>query len=344
MRLTRLLQAIKEWRGDGAIVENPVDIFYLTALKLSVGTLLVKEEECLLLVDGRYIEVCRRHCPFRVALMESSSIQNFFSSSDRIAFDSRFTSFERYTALKNWIPQLLPIPGMLQKIRSIKDKEELSAIRRSAKLLLEGFNYLTSQFQEAIEERELALEFEIYMRKKGAQGMAFSPIIAFGENGAMPHHSSGERKLKKGDLILADLGVILDDYRSDMTRVFPFGSLSPTLKKMVEIVHKAKQAALDICRAGVRLKELDRAARAVFAQEGMEELFVHSLGHGIGLETHEFPRLRSQGEDAEVELKPGMVVTIEPGLYLPQEGGVRLEDMVIIHEKGYENLSDEVKP
>jgi Xaa-Pro aminopeptidase len=339
-RLEYLWQEVKALQGDGCLIENPVDLYYLTSLKVSSGSLLIKDQESLLLVDSRYLEACQKRSPFPVAHLQRESFAPFFKNCARVLFDSRSTSYERYLNAKKQIPHLVPISNLLRNLRALKDLQELKRIRQSAQLLLQAFRYLRAQIKEGIEEKELALKFELYSRKQGAEGLAFPPIIAFGENSAIPHHISGTRKLKKGDLILADLGLIVEGYRSDMTRVFSCGSLSPDLKKMVAIVHKAKKAALEICRPGICVGEVDQAARKIFIEEGVESLFLHSLGHGIGLETHEFPRIHSKGEDSSAVLKEGMVITIEPGLYVEGKGGVRLEDMIVVTSKGHENLSD----
>lgn len=154
----------------------------------------------------------------------------------------------------------------------------------------------------------------------------------------MPHYRAGKAKLKKNDTALIDIGVVVNGYHSDMTRVLFFGKPDPLLKKMYPIVKEAQKAALSMCRPGIAVKELDLAARHVMNKYGVEQYFIHSLGHGIGLETHEAPRIKWNGEDKEMLLKPGMVITIEPGLYFPGKGGLRYEDTIIINEQGHENL------
>jgi Xaa-Pro aminopeptidase len=168
--------------------------------------------------------------------------------------------------------------------------------------------------------------------------MAFEPIIAFGANSALPHHRASETKLKAGDVILIDIGVVLNNYRSDMTRVILPKKPSAFVKQIYTIVREAQQAALDLCKPGVPLKALDLATREVMRKADVETHFVHSLGHGVGLDIHEYPRIKFDGEDKEVILKPGMVITIEPGLYFPKQFGVRYEDTIAITKTGYENF------
>jgi Xaa-Pro aminopeptidase len=344
------LRTVLNSRGcDAAVVEYPVDLFYLTGLQLSTGSLLIDPRTELLIVDGRYIEACSKQDAIRTALVRDNPQDNpqddlwktFFQGKSHIACDARHTTQERYHQIQGRVSpsSLVPIPGMLQELRAIKDGDELQSIRKSIALLQDGLKYVQSRLREGMTEKELALEFEMYARKKGAEGMAFEPIIAFGEHAARPHHHPSDKRLQKGDLVLADLGLVIDHYRSDMTRTFPFGPLSPAAQNWIHLVQEAQSAAIRLCRPGISLGELDRAARQIFARENLEKYFIHSLGHGIGLETHEFPRIRSRGEDSNFLLKEGMVITIEPGLYFPDKGGVRIEDMIAITTSGCEILS-----
>ncbi len=191
-------------------------------------------------------------------------------------------------------------------------------------------------------ELEVARALEIYCLKNGAEGMSFESIIAFGKNSALPHHHPGNTKLKENDIALFDLGVILNGYCSDMTRVDFVGKGNSTLRKLYDVNRAAQKVALAKCRPGVKLKELDQAARRVMASAELEELFIHNLGHGVGLEVHESPSISSKGIDRNVMLEEGMAITIEPGLYLPGKGGVRYEDTIVITAKGYVNLYPEV--
>jgi Xaa-Pro aminopeptidase len=192
--------------------------------------------------------------------------------------------------------------------------------------------------KKGITEKEVARRFEIFCLEKGAEGLSFTPIIAFGKNGAMPHYRSQDVVLKEGDAVLIDIGVVLDNYHSDMTRVLFYKKKNRYLSHLYEIVKKAQKNALKLCRPGVKLKELDLAARKVMREEKVEDLFLHSLGHGIGLQTHEFPRIKYNGDDRDVVLQSGMVFTVEPGLYVPGKGGVRYEDTIVITPSGYKNF------
>ena len=182
------------------------------------------------------------------------------------------------------------------------------------------------------------MEYEIFCRRNGAQKLAFDPIICFGKNSAEPHHQPDATALKINDIVLMDIGVVFDNYHSDLTRVIFFGQGDPLLEEFYDVTKKASQAALELCRPGTALKELDLAARKVLKEAGYEEYFLHALGHGIGLETHELFIIKYNGKDKDLILKPDMLLTIEPGIYKNGIGGVRYEDMILITGSGYENL------
>jgi len=324
---------------DGCLIEDPTDLLYLTGLQLSAGIIGVTSKKIKLFVDGRYFEYCSKHSPFPVELISKEAVEKFLVKAKEIAFDSVLTSVDRFEQLKKqYSTRLRPVPQILKKARAVKDEAELKAMEKSAKLCWKGFEHVKKILKVGITEREVALAFEIFCRENGAEKLAFDPIIAFGKNSAYPHYHPGNVKLKKGDLVLVDIGVSLDHYHSDMTRTVFFGKPDPRLVLLETVVKKAHGAAIAICKAGVKVGDLDKAARKVIAAAGMEEMIVHSLGHGIGLETHEFPRLKYKGDDHDVILEADMVITIEPGLYLPGVGGIRYEDTVAVTKNGCKNF------
>lgn len=326
---------------DAFLIERPLDLFYFTGIKLSVGKLLVGSKECHLLVDGRYIQIAKEKSPFPSTLDSANAFLQFCQSQNiqKVGFDGGNTSYHRFLQFEKLKGlAFAPADAIYKSIRGVKDPDEIAKMKKSAVLLWEGFNFICSLLKEGISEKTVAKAFEVFCLQKGADGLSFEPIIAFGANGAMPHYRSQDVLLKDGDAVLIDIGVVLDSYHSDMTRVVFFGKADPRLHHLYEIAKRAQRAALDLCRPGTHFKELDIAARKVMREEGVEELFVHSLGHGIGLETHEFPKIRFDGEDKDVVLETGMVFTVEPGLYEPGIGGVRYEDTVVITPQGYKNF------
>lgn len=325
---------------EGFVVEAPIDLLYLTGLNLSKGRLWVSRTEVCLFVDGRYLAVAQAKAPCPVHLWEEKKMRAVFGSGKRIAFDSAFTSYDGFLALQKGFAEVewVPIANGLKGRRLYKEAVEVAALKRAATLTWKGYHHILTQLREGITEGELALEFEFFCRKQGASGLSFEPIIAFGENSAYPHHRAGATKLQKNQLILIDVGAVVDQYRGDMTRVHAFGTIDPKLKQLEKWVTGAQKKAVAHVRPGVRIGELDQIVREEFRKEGVESLFTHSLGHGIGLETHEYPRIKFDGEDRDLVLQAGMVFTIEPGLYQPGLGGIRYEDTVLVTEEGCENF------
>jgi Xaa-Pro aminopeptidase len=219
----------------------------------------------------------------------------------------------------------------VEQLRWVKDEDEIRLIERAQAAADEAFERVTSKLVEGVTEREVAFELEVAMRDVGADALGFPTIAAFGENASEPHHGPGERRLSKGDVVKLDFGARIDGYHSDMTRTVAFGEPDPRISEIHAIVLAAQEAGAAAVRAGVRGGEADGAARAVIAEAGYGDHFGHSLGHGIGLEVHEGPTLRHEGEDV---LPEGTVVTVEPGIYIAGLGGVRIEDMVVVEADG----------
>ncbi|MGL5263560.1 MAG: M24 family metallopeptidase [Candidatus Rhabdochlamydia sp.] len=335
-RVARLWEQLED-SIEACLIEDPIDLYYLTGLSLSKGSLLLTRKEQLLLVDDRYFQAAIEKAIVMVEKDLSVVWKEFFarSSFKKIAFDSEKVCYERYLSLQKYNKEFIACPDLLKNVRTIKDVSEIKKITASAQLLRQGFAHICSLLKVGITEKELSKEFEIFCLQQGADGLAFEPIIAFGKNSAMPHYHSQNIALQAKDVVLIDIGVVVDHYHSDMTRVVFFKEPHTRLSHLYQIVKQAQKAALDLCAPGITLAELDLAAREVFKKYELEPFFVHSLGHGIGLDTHEFPRISHQGKDRQVILQKNMVVTIEPGLYLPDIGGVRYEDMVLITEEGY---------
>jgi len=266
-----------------------------------------------------------------------------FSFVKRLGFDSASTSYNSYTALAKQLKesgiQLFPLENPVIKMREVKEEHEIALLREAAALGSQGYDTVCSLLKEGITEKEVATELEIFWKRKGGEGIAFEPIIAFGKNSSMPHYHPGDTQLKKGDNVLIDIGVTLNHYQSDMTRVVFFGDPNPKLLEINAIVTKAQALALELCRPGTTIGELDDAARNHIKAHGYGEQFPHSLGHGIGLAVHESPILRNRHPYQDQILKAGMVITIEPAIYLPGIGGIRLEDSIAITDTGYENLT-----
>ncbi len=321
---------------EGFVIENPTDIAYFTGLKLSRGRLLILERRATLFVDGRYTEVAKKGSPYPVKELSIKALKGALKGASSFGFDTSL-SVAAHRALKPCFTKkkLKGFDFPTQKVRAVKDRNELLLLKKSAALLQKGFLHIRKRLKVGVRECDIAREFEFYVKKEGAEALSFEPIVAFGPNSACPHHLSSTRKLKKGDLVLIDIGVVLEEYASDMTRSFFFGEGKKRLKEIHQTVLAAHKAALQECKAGIKVAKLDKIVRGVMGKE--EKHFVHALGHGIGLDVHEYPRI--SGEVKDVKLEEGMVITIEPGLYIPGLGGVRHEDMVVITKTGHRRLT-----
>ncbi len=337
-------QKYMEEKGlDAFFVEDAVNIFYLTGLKMSAGQLLIHKEGSKLFVDARYFERASKESPIPTALCQSFSLlealEEHAGDVKTLGFNSESLSYQRYLDLSKSAPLLTfiacqnPVKNIL---RVVKEREELDLMRKAADFGCEGFDFACSLLKEGITELEVASQLEIFWKKKGVSKTSFDPIVAFGKNSAIPHHETGETRLKKGDAVLFDIGVMYKHYCSDMTRVVFFGATDPVMEKIYYIVKSAQELALELCKAGVTPAELDKAARGYIEEKGYGKQFTHRLGHGVGLEIHEAPNVR---EGVDLPLEPGMVITIEPGIYVNNLGGVRIENSIVVTENGYENLT-----
>lgn len=323
---------------DAFLITDPINLYYLTGLHLSSGTLVLQRQKQALIVDGRYFEVCKKHFS-PVYLKNEISLKDALKGASNLGIESENTSVASYLELQKEAEiQIVPKENLLSRLRAIKDAKEIEILRQAAKLGSLGYEHIKSLLKPGITEEELSLEVEYFWRKKGAEGVAFDPIIAFGKNSSMPHYRASSTRLKSGDIVLIDIGVKFKSYHSDMTRTLFFGKPSPELESIYAIVKEAQKSALAILKPGVTVEELDDAARLFIASKGYGDKFCHSLGHGIGLQIHEYPILKRSNNSSR-PLEAGMVLTIEPGIYIPDLGGVRIEDTVLITEHGYEPLT-----
>nr|NGX51499.1 putative peptidase [Chlamydiota bacterium] len=251
---------------DAFSIENPTDIFYFTGVKLSRGKFFISPRSATLCVDGRYIESAKKDSPFQVRSIGEEALKKLWNSPSWkvlkvIGFDSALSVAEhkKLKALLKRAVKACDIP--VQKLRAIKDATELLQLKKSAALLWKGFLYLRRNLKVGVTEIELAHRFEFYCKKNGAEALSFKPIIAFGKNSALPHHHSGPTRLKKGDVVLIDIGVVLNAYMSDMTRVLFFGAVPKRIVALLATVKKAHSAVLKACRPGVDVAKLDLIAR-----------------------------------------------------------------------------------
>ena len=350
-RVEELRRMLNAQGLDGVLITQSQNSLYLSGFGPSVqpdeiaGALLITKDDSILMTSFIYLEQAEREAPeFRLFEVERGdegmvkALPGLLEEvgAKRVGFEAEHLTFARYQKWARVWDGLVATSGLVEEIRAIKDQEEIEAIRKAVALADETSEYLREYIRPGLTEREVAWEAEVYMRQHGAEKMAFDLIVAGGPNGAMPHATTTERALREGEPIVIDIGARVESYHSDLTRTIYLGEPDTRFQEIYALVRRAQESALEGIRAGMRGKEADGLARQVIEEAGYGEYFGHGLGHGVGLAIHEKPRVTQRSEE---ELQPGMILTVEPGIYIPDWGGVRIEDMVVIREVGVEFLS-----
>jgi Xaa-Pro aminopeptidase len=342
LRRARLAERLSALDLDALIVTRAPNVRYLTGFTGSNGQVVVaRDGSAAFLTDGRYTEQARHEVPgvpvteYREGFPQPLVDACRTLGATRVGFERRgltFGAWERMTELAGGL-ELAPAEEEVERLRRVKDAEEVSLIARAQGFADDAFEkvVLNGGLREGVTERALARELEDAMLDAGADDRAFASIVAFGEHAAEPHHDPTDRRLGSGDVVKLDFGALADGYHSDMTRTVAFGEPDPRLREIRDLVAAAQRAGVEAVRPGASAAEVDAAARAVIGEAGHAQAFPHGLGHGVGLEIHEDPFLRW---DVGEELAMGTVVTIEPGVYIPGLGGVRIEDMVEVTADG----------
>jgi Xaa-Pro aminopeptidase len=334
-RVERLSTRIQEAGLDLLLVNQLVNVRYLTGFTGTNGAFLVGSGRRVFLTDFRYVERAAREVPDfervrgRDDLLESAAE---LAGPGRLGFDDQHMTVRAHAKLAAKVGEgveLVPAGGLVEALRAVKDDEEVSAIRRSAQIADEAYRWLITEHGLAGHtERDVALALERRAEDLGADGVSFPPIVAANANGALPHATPRrDAVIPRDTLVVVDFGCVLDSYCSDCTRTFATGDIEPEAAECYELVRTAQEAALVATRAGADVREVDRAARELIEQAGRGDQFGHGLGHGVGLEVHEAPRL---APSASGPLEAGNVVTIEPGVYVPDRFGIRIEDLVLV--------------
>jgi len=327
--------------SDAFLLTNRKNIRYLTGFNGSFALALFTSSDNILLVDFRYREQAKKETEMQVVEFKNTwldALKKIISQRKikRLSFESTL-SYETFALLsKLKRVELSPLSHLVEKTRALKDREEIEYIKVAVKRAEEAFLSVRPYIKEGISEREIAIMLEHEIRKQGADELPFPVIVASGENSSMPHWRNSERILRKGDFILIDWGAEYKGYYSDMTRTFVLGKPSDRQKHIYEIVNNARLEAIKAIRQDKKAKKIDAKARNLIKQSGYGENFGHATGHGIGMDVHEFPKISVNSEDI---IKPGMVFTIEPGIYIEGFGGVRIEDMVLVREDTIEILT-----
>ena len=348
-RLTKLQEKLQEFEVDGILITNPENRYYISGFTGSAGYLFITPDAAYLNTDFRYIEQATNQAPsFEIIKIDSElkwfvdllvkhriNILGFESEDLSFAGYSRFSDILEKNKL-NKIVTLKPLNASIEKIRAVKYIDEIDILKEAIRISDEAMNTIAPTIQAGISEREIALQLENKMRELGAEGPSFDTIVGSGPNAALPHHRAGERIIQKGESIVIDMGAKYQGYCSDLTRTFCVGKPDETFRKVYDTVFAAQQTAISLVEQEMTGTDCDNIARKVIEEAGFGDKFGHSLGHGVGLDVHEYPRVSPNSPDILIN---NMVFTIEPGIYIPGWGGVRIEDIVTLQNNKAEVLS-----
>jgi Xaa-Pro aminopeptidase len=350
----RLAEAEGDDEADALLVTNMVNVRYLTGFSGSAAVLLVLPEDLVFVTDGRYRdqsaeELAAAGVEARIEVGITLAQQQEYVSGAahgiaRIGLEAESVTWGQQRRMAaDWFPdaELVPTSGVVEDLRRVKDAGEVERMAAAAAAADAALEVVRPYLAARPTEQEFALALDSEMRRHGASGCSFETIVASGPNGAKPHHRPSDRRIGAGELVVIDFGAIVDGYCSDMTRTLCVGEpASETARRMVAVVAESQRAGVAAVRAGVEAKAVDEACRALIDDAGWGEAFLHSTGHGVGLQVHEAPRVAKTSTDT---LASGHVVTVEPGVYLPDHGGVRIEDTVVVTEDGCRVLTNAPK-
>jgi len=338
--------AFKEGKFDGFLIFNSANLIYLTGFSGASALLIPKDgENTVYVYNVNYEQAKAEGKVFRVELVKRNENLMAKIARQASAFEIKrlvvdVLNIESWRALSKFLggKNMLAVDsGFIRELRKVKDENEIELIRKAGELTSEGMRVAREVVAAGVKEYEVAAEIEYAMRKQGSSGTAFETIVASGVCSAFPHGGCSDREIRKGDLVVVDVGATYKFYRSDMTRTLVAGKPSEKQKKLYQIVKTAQDKAFEAIKSNVKAKDVDAVARKIIADAGYGEYFVHSLGHGVGLEVHEPPILSSESKDV---LAVGNVVTAEPGIYLVGYGGVRIEDTVLVQKNGVRKLTN----
>ena len=349
--LSRLQQLRKQFASlniDAFLVTFQPHLRYMSGFSGSSGIGLITSDRAALITDGRYAsQVYDEVKAWKIfitqgSLFEELGKRKLVSNGMRIGFDGNTLIYTQFQQLKKYYPKVkfLPKAETIEKNSVIKDESEIRTIQRAVAITDDVFDEMLSLIKPGVTELDLAAEISYRQKKHGAEGDAFESIVASGERSALPHGRASAKKIQKGDLLTLDFGCIVDGYHSDMTRTVVIGRPKSEAKKIYSVVRDAQERAIESVRAGMKAKNLDAVARTMIRGQGFDKFYRHSLGHGIGLQIHEPPRISVLSTTV---LETNMVITIEPGIYIPHLGGVRIEDDIVVRNGRCEVLNRSTK-
>lgn len=340
-RLQKLRQQLTEKELETILISQPDNRYYLSGFDGSSGYLLITPKNTMLATDFRYTEQARRQAPEFEIIRITNDFADWFLemaagfSLRAVGFEACHITFAQYRQLTDALYKVqsqikfIPLDGLVESLRAIKESEEIDFISRAVDISDNAFEYIHRTISNGMSEKEIAWEIEKFMHDNGSDGIPFDIIVASGPNSALPHARPSQRTIKSGEPIIFDIGAKYGGYSSDLSRTICLGTPDDTFTRVYDTVLGAQLTALAIVKEGMTGDEIDKLARVVIEEAGYGEAFGHALGHGVGLAPHEQPRLGPKSSDRLVD---GMVFTVEPGIYLAEWGGVRIEDIAVIED------------
>lgn len=342
-RINKVHKLMDEEGIDGLLIDSAENRYYCSGFTGTAGRVLFTEKKDYFLTDFRYVDQAKSQTKGYEVIQINQNFEEKLNEIlgkvgvKKLGFETKAITYEQFLKYQGVLEiELKGTKNFIEKLRLIKDQDEVKKIKKAVAITDQAFEHILGFIKPGISEREVALELEFFMKKMGTEKNAFDFIVASGKRSSLPHGVASEKKIEKGDFITMDFGAFYQGYCSDLTRTVVLGEPTEKQRKIYDIVLSAQLEVIDQIRAGMNCKEVDDIARKIIAKAGYKENFGHGLGHGIGLEVHEEPRVSYTSKEV---LESGMVVTDEPGIYLSDWGGVRIEDDLLITEKGCEVLN-----
>ncbi|KYG30966.1 M24 family metallopeptidase [Alkalihalobacillus trypoxylicola] len=343
-RINKLREKLAEKQLDGLIISSSINRRYISGFTGSAGMVLITQESALFITDFRYVEQAKEQAAdfdiiqHKGPIIEELATQIKQLGLAKVGFEKDHVVYTMFESFQKQIENstLIPVTGMIEALRMYKEPAEVELMKQAGKIADAAFEHILTYIKPGVKEIDVSNELEFFMRKQGAISSSFDIIVASGHRSALPHGVASDKEIQTGELVTLDFGAYYKGYCSDITRTVAVGEVSEQLKEIYETVYQAQQLGVKNIVAGLTGKEADAITRDYITEKGFGEYFGHSTGHGLGMEVHEGPGLSVK---SDIVLKPGMVVTVEPGIYIPSIGGTRIEDDILITEEGNESFN-----
>jgi Xaa-Pro aminopeptidase len=342
-RIKKLRRVLKRLNVDALLVSNPSNIFYLSGFAGDDSLFLLTHSDACLITDFRYREEANRLAQGFTIISEEGTLYEKASYAIKrhrvrdIGFESHHMTVMDKDMFCGMIKaRFRAVPHIIEGLRCIKDTGEIEKIKKATGIAKQAFKTISKDIKKGIREKDIACKLDFNMQTLGAERPSFDTIVLSGANSSMPHGRPAKKRLVEGDPVMIDYGARVNGYNSDLTRMLFVGKISQYINIIYSIVRTAQKKAIDKIMPGIKISDIDRVARAYISDKGFGKYFGHALGHGIGIDVHEFPRISLKNH---AKLKEGMVFSVEPGIYIPGKFGIRVEDMVLVTEKGHEVLT-----